>query len=378
MEEGRHVVMDVGGGSAEVILVVDGEVSRAESFDVGAVRLIEQVGEPTGPAFLRVARRIVETFLDPLREVLGPGTPLVFAATGGNIEAVAGIVGKKAGGRPANHTVSAGDLDRLVAEMADMTPPQRMRRWGLKADRADVILPATIVYAAFARAAGAKRVLVPHVGLRDSVALDLLLGGERKDARVRLERERVASAVALGRKFHFREDHARQTARLALRLFDRIGSLEGLGREDRVVLEIAALLHDIGIVVSPIKHHKHTAYLIRESELAGITAEEQELVAQVARYHRRGMPRESHPEYAALPARDRRRVALLAGLLRLADALDRDRARPLEDVEVAVRGDRVLVRLLGSGDRLLEVWAAERKKDLFEREFRREVVVRKG
>ncbi len=378
MDEGRHVVMDVGGGSAEVILVEDGEVARAESFDVGAVRLIEQVGEPHGPAFLRVARRYVESFRQPLRSILGPEAPGVFAATGGNIEAVAGIVGEKAGGRPGVHVVALAALDRLVAEMAVLTPPQRMRRWGLKADRADVILPAAIVYAAFAREAGAKRLLVPHVGLRDSVALDLLLGGGGKDARERLERERVASAVALGRKYRFREEHARQTARLALRIFDRAGPPEGLDRGDRDILEMAALLHDVGTVVSPIRHHKHSAYLIRESELAGVAPEEQELIALVARYHRRGMPRTSHPEYAALGAKDRRRVAMLAGILRLADALDRDRGRPLEDVEVRRRGERLEVRLLGSGDRLLEVWAAERKKDLFEREFRREVVVRKA
>jgi exopolyphosphatase/guanosine-5'-triphosphate,3'-diphosphate pyrophosphatase len=353
-------------------------VARAESFDVGAVRLIEQVGAPHGPAFLRVARRYVESFRQPLRGVLGTGKTGIFAATGGNIEAVAGIVGKKAGGRPAVHTVEVKALDALVEEMATLSPPQRMRRFGLKADRADVILPASIVYAAFAREAGAKRILVPHVGLRDSVALDLLLGGERRDARERLERERVASAVALGRKYRFREEHARQTARLALRIFDRAGAAEGLDRGDRDILEMAALLHDIGTVISPIKHHKHSAYLIRESELAGVAAEEQELIAQVARYHRRGMPRSSHPEYAALSAKDRRRVALLAGILRLADALDRDRGRPLEDIEVRRRGDRLDIRLRGSGDRLLEVWAAERKKDLFEREFRCGVDVRKG
>jgi exopolyphosphatase/guanosine-5'-triphosphate,3'-diphosphate pyrophosphatase len=378
MEEGRHLVLDVGGGSAEVIVVEDGEVARAESFDVGAVRLIEQVGEPHGASFLRVTRRLLDSVRERLREVVGPGRPGVFAATGGNIEAVAGILGKKAGGRPPVHAVKTADLAGFIEEMARLTPPQRMRRWDLKADRADVILPASVVYESFAREARAKRILVPHTGLRDSVALDLLLGAERRDARERLEKERVASAVALGRKYHFREEHARQTARLALRLFDRVGSLEGLGREDRDILEIAALLHDIGTVVSPIRHHKHTAYLIRESELAGVSPEEQELIAVVARYHRRGMPREAHPEYAALPARDRRRVALLAGILRIADALDRDRARPLEDVEVRLRGDRIELRLRGSGDRLLEVWAAERKKGLFEREFRREVVVRKA
>jgi exopolyphosphatase/guanosine-5'-triphosphate,3'-diphosphate pyrophosphatase len=378
LAEGRHVVMDVGGGSAEAIVVEDGEVAGAASFDVGAVRLIQQVGEPHGPAFLRVASRFLENHRASIREALGPGPFGVFAATGGNIETVAGLIGRKRGGRPPIHAVDREDLEDLVAAMADLTPPQRMRRWSLRADRADVVLPACLVYLAFARLAGARRILVPHVGLRESVALDLLLAGKERPARERLGRERVASAAALGRKYHYDEGHARQVARLALRIFDRVGAAEGLDREDRDLLEIASLLHDIGVVVSPIRHHRHSAYLIRESELAGLSPEGQEIVAQVARYHRRGMPRASHAEHAALSARDRRRVCLLAGILRLADALDRDRSRPLEDLDVRRRGGVIAIRLLGSGDRLLEVWAGERKKDLLERSLGREVVLRKG
>ncbi len=379
MEEGRHVVMDVGGGSAEVILVVDGEVRRAESFDIGAVRLMEHAGtEPTGFRFVRMAREIVDSARPALQDLLGHRPPEIFAATGGNIETLAAIAGRKAFGRPPVHEIRLDALEALLEEMAGLTPRQRMDRWDLKADRADVIVPAGLVYARFAEAARARRILVPHVGLRDAVALDLLLGAERRDARVRLEKERVASALALGRKFRFDEDHARHTARLALRIFDRVARIGGLGPGDRDVLEIAALLHDIGIVVSPIGHHKHAAYLIRESELAGVPPGDQELIALVARYHRRGLPRMGHPEYAALPERDRRRVARLAGILRLADALDRDRAHPLEDVEVRLRGGRVGLRLRGTGDRLLEVWASHRKKDLFEREFGREISVRKA
>ena len=379
MAEGRHVIMDGGGGSAEVILVGDGEVARAESFDIGAVRLLEQIGPAAGgAAFLAMARELTAAYGPRVERILGGRRIGTFAATGGNIEALAGIVGKKIRSSPAVHAVKTADLDRIVASMAALSPLVRMERWDLKADRADVIVPAGLVYARFAAAAGAKRILVPHVGLRDSVALDLLLGTERKDARERLERERVASALALGRKFRFDEEHARRTARWALRLFDRLARLEGLDRRDRELLEVAAIVHDIGLLVSPIGHHKHTAYLVRESELAGVTPGEQELIALIARYHRRGTPRAGHAEFEAIPAKDRRRVALLAALLRLADALDRDRASPLEDVEPRIRGGDVELVLRGEGDRLLEVWAVERKRDLFEQRWKRRVTARKG
>jgi exopolyphosphatase/guanosine-5'-triphosphate,3'-diphosphate pyrophosphatase len=378
MAEGRHVIMDVGGGSAEVIVVVDGEVHRAESFDIGAVRLLAMSGtEPAGYRFFRMARELVDAAFPALATLIGKKGPRTFAATGGNIEALAGILGRHAFGDPPVDEIRRRDLEALLDDMAGLTPRERMDRWDLKADRADVIVPAGVVYARFAEAAGAKRILVPHVGLRDSVALDLLLDSERDDARVRREKERVASALALGRKYRFDEVHGRRSADFALAIFDRTTRLSGLGHADRDLLEMAALLHDIGIVVSPIGHHKHSAYLIRESELAGVTPLEQEVIAQVARYHRRGLPREGHREYEALSPRQRRRVSMLAGILRIADALDRDRARPLPSIDVRIRAGKVEILLKGPGDRLLEAWAAGRKKDLFEREFEREVVIRK-
>ncbi len=379
LDEGRHAILDVGGGSAEVILVVDGEVAGAESFDVGAVRLLELAGEGhSGARFLSLARGVVDGHRGRIQALLGRAPLRSFSATGGNVEAVAAILGRRIARRPPVHEVRRSDLETLVAEMAALTPRQRMDLWGFKADRADVIVPAGLVYARFAAAAGAAAILVPHVGLRDAVALDLLLGAGRSDARERLERERMASALALGRRFRFDEEHALRTASHALRIFDRVARETGLDRADRDVLEMASVLHDVGIAVSPIGHHKHSAYLIRESELAGIPREEQEIVAQVARYHRRGLPRQGHREYAALPARDRRRVALLAGILRVADALDRDRTSPLPGVEVRLRGGRALLLLEGPGDRLLEAWAVDRKKDLLERELGRAVEVRRA
>jgi exopolyphosphatase/guanosine-5'-triphosphate,3'-diphosphate pyrophosphatase len=379
LRKGRHAILDVGGGSAELIVVEDGAVLRADSYEVGAVRTLKGIGgDGYGERFLRLAREFADAVRPPLRRLLAGPPPETFSCTGGNMESLVRIAGRRSDAGRGVHEVRVRDLERLVDEMGRLPPRERMERWGLKADRADVIVPAGIVYTRFAEVAGAGLLLAPHVGLRDAVALDLLLGSGRPGARERLEEERVASALALGRKFRFDEEHARRTARLSLRIFDRVASLARLKSVERDLLEMAAILHDIGIAVSPNRHHRHSAYLIRESELAGITPRQQEMVAQVARYHRRGMPREGHAEHEALPPEDRRTVAQLAGILRLADALDRDRALPLRDVEVRLRGGKVQLRLVGRGDRLLELWAAERKKDLFEREFRREVEVVKG
>jgi exopolyphosphatase/guanosine-5'-triphosphate,3'-diphosphate pyrophosphatase len=376
LREGRHAILDVGGGSAEVILVEDGEVSRVESFKLGTVRLLGEIGlGVAGARFLRMARVLARGIHQPVKDLVGTEGVRSFSATGGNIETLARLVGRRLGKETRIHQVSRGRLERLVEEMALMKPVDRMEKWGLKADRADVIVPAGVIYSSVARAVGARSLVVPHVGLRDAVALDLLLNARVTDARRRLGRARISSAVGIGRKFRFNEGHARRTAKWALVIFDRMSRVAKLDEEDRPLLEMAALLHDIGLAVSPIGHHKHSAYLIRQSEIAGVTPEEQEMVALIARYHRRSHPKKEHEEFARLSPSYRKRVTRLAAILRLADALDRDRIRPLRDVEAKLVKGRLKLVLHGQGDRLLEIWAAGRKSDLFEMAFDRDVRV---
>ncbi|HET6487577.1 MAG TPA: HD domain-containing protein, partial [Spirochaetia bacterium] len=179
----------------------------------------------------------------------------------------------------------------------------------------------------------------------------------------------LEGAVALGRKYSFDEGHALHVARLAGQLFDQLVSLHKLGSRDRRILIAAAILHDIGEYVSLKGHHKHTLYLISRSELTGFTAAEQFLVANVARYHRKGAPSLQHPEFALLSAADRSRVRRMASLLRIADALDKEHREKLSRIAVRQRDGRVEILAGRGGELLLEKWALEKKADLFRRTF---------
>ncbi|MFO8174306.1 MAG: HD domain-containing protein [Longimicrobiales bacterium] len=197
---------------------------------------------------------------------------------------------------------------------------------------------------------------------------------------VRQEEQLTKAAMSLGRRFMFDEAHGLQVARLALSLFDQLRGLHGLEDDDRKLLLAAAILHDIGSFISRKKHHKHSLYIIKRSELPGLSPAEMLMVGNISRYHRRNIPRSNHVDFMRLSDSQRDRTTRLAALLRVADALDRAHLQNVESVEAELGSDEVTLKLESDEDCLLERWALAQKKTLFEKVFRRSVtaLVRKN
>jgi exopolyphosphatase/guanosine-5'-triphosphate,3'-diphosphate pyrophosphatase len=182
-----------------------------------------------------------------------------------------------------------------------------------------------------------------------------------------LHRDQVlTSALQVGRKYAFDEPHAMAVARFALRLFDDTPRLHHLDEESRLLLEVAAMLHDIGHFVSATEHHKHTYYLLNATPLIGLTKPQRAVVANVARYHRKSAPSLQHEPFKILPAKDRVTVSKLSAILRLADALDNEHAGKVTDIAVEYNRPRFVLKLQGQGDLLLEQWALIKRIPLFE------------
>jgi exopolyphosphatase/guanosine-5'-triphosphate,3'-diphosphate pyrophosphatase len=365
----RWILVDVGGGSVEVSLADDGGVLWSESHTMGSVRLLEELsgaGEEPG-RFGRLLEEYVATLRVPA--ATRQRRPAGLIATGGNVEALARLAGAVPDdGGVAELSLAA--LRNLIETLAKLSFRQRVEQLGLREDRADVILPAAMVYERLATLAEVTTIHVPHVGIREGVVLDLVADLTGKRARVdRKLQEVLASAITLGRRFLFDEGHATRVGELSLSLFDQLKPLHGLGDADRRMLAAAAVLHDIGAFVSYKRHHRHSLYLIANSELPGFSPGEMRLVANVARYHRKGEPADDHEEFASLAAEEQGRVRRLAPLLRMADALDREHQGTVEAVRATVRDKELRLRLVGRGDLLLEKWALKRKAEFFTREY---------
>jgi exopolyphosphatase / guanosine-5'-triphosphate,3'-diphosphate pyrophosphatase len=187
-----------------------------------------------------------------------------------------------------------------------------------------------------------------------------------------------AGLIALGRRYAFDERHGLQVAKLAVSLFDKTAPLHSLGKEARLLLRAAAVLHDIGMSVSTSAHHRHSMHLIEQAAVPGLTPREISIIAQVARYHRKSEPSLKHRSFAALPKADRSLVEKLAAILRLGDALDREHRQNVRSVDVTAGKKTINLDAHGKGDLLLERWAVKTKAKLFERVFNRTIVVPEG
>lgn len=366
--EDRWVLADLGGGSVEVSLVDDRAVHWSVSHGMGSVRLLEEL-QVAGDEPGRFRRRLEEYAATLRIPAVGRARRAGFIATGGNIETLARLVDAPTDERG----VSRLGLNRLraaIEQLAQLPYHQRVEQLGLREDRADVILPAATVYETLCVQAGFDVIHVPHVGLKDGILFDLVDDYASHEPHVeRQEQVVLAGAVALGRRFRFDAAHGRHVARLALSLFEQLRDVHRLGPDDRRILIAAAVLHDIGLFIGYRRHHKHSLYVISQSELPGLDTRAILMTANVARYHRKGDPAPHHEAFTALSEKEQGRVTRLAAVLRIADALDREHQQNVRDIRIRVQDSTAVLDPRGSGDLLLERWAVQKKAGLFESTF---------
>jgi exopolyphosphatase/guanosine-5'-triphosphate,3'-diphosphate pyrophosphatase len=248
-------------------------------------------------------------------------------------------------------------------------------RYGLSPVDAETLVPALLVYRALLVETAAAAVIVPDVSLRVGLLTDLVGAGIEGDL-TDFGAQALASAESLGEKYRYDARHAHAVASLATRLFDQLQDEHGLSRRDRLLLEVTALLHDIGLFVGLRAHHKHAQYLISASEIFGLTSDDKDVIANVARYHRRALPQRSHLPYIALDRQDRVRVNKLAAILRVANALDAEHAQKIRNLTLRREESGWVLDVDGTGDLSLERMAGEARADLFLDVFGTRLLVR--
>ena len=371
----QYALADLGGGSLEVSLCDDSGILRSESYGMGAVRLMETLADADGniEQFGRILAEYTATFniigLEHKREIAG------LIATGGNIEALARLASSPKD-KSGIASLNTEKLQSIIDDVAQLSIKDRMGKLGLKEDRADVILPAALVYLRLAEIFGVKKILVPFVGLKDGILLDII--DEMTDHETRsakIERKKMSGAMALGRQYLFDERHGLQVAKLSVSLFDQTAGVHGFGEEERQMLFTAGVLHDIGMFVSCRRHHKHSMYLISQSDIPGFTPRQIQIIAHIARYHRKGEPSAKHASFSAMPQEDKTLVEKLSAFLRIGDALDREHLQNVISITSSVKGNALSLQIRGKNDLLLERWALGKKAAWFEKVFNLKVVI---
>lgn len=383
MTEGDALLVEVGGGSAELSYLRKGEPAYSGIYALGAVRMRQNLAafhgshEQRARLFHRTVRNIVEDIRRelPLREAR------YFLATGGDARFAADqISAEPIGGADGRHAARAIPRERFLSfceETVALDDEQLVEAYRLPLSEVETLAPALIVYRELLLETQAATVLVPQATLRAGLLLDM----SRTDAGQGAEdfsRQVLASAEALGERFHYDARHARQVARLATSLFDDLRAEHGLQARDRLRLEVAALLHDIGIFVNLRGHHKHAQYILSVSEIFGLSRDDMAIISNVARYHRRAAPNKSHLPYMALDSAARVEVNKLAAILRVANALDADHLQKVKAVKVLREDDHWVLEVEGGGDLTLERLAALARADLLTEVFGRRVSFREA
>lgn len=376
--QSRAVIVEVGGGSTEVLVVQDGQVVFSHTYHVGSLRLRQTLEALRTPR--EKEREIMENHIDRFISQAvqhcraSDGAKPVLIALGGDFRFAAGQLASDR----VEECLTRIDLDRLtrfVNEMFPLTEDELVHEFHLTFPDAETLGPALLTLLKFAKALKVDHIRVSDVNLRDGLMRDMAVSGVWNDE---LKQQVFNSAVDLGRRYAFDEAHARHVARLSKTLFDTLQSLHRLDARSGVLLMLAAVLHEIGMYVNASSYHKHSMYLIQYSELFGLSRRDLLLVSLIARYHRRASPKPTHQGYAMLERDDRVVVAKLAALLRIADALDRSYSQRLKEFTCLIQPERLVISIPGIDDISLEQVALKQSVSLFEETYGLTVLLRRS
>lgn len=373
--EGRSAaIVDIGGGSVEVILVADGVIDQVHSLPLGAVRLTEKYAksDPLKRKHWKALRRHIDSVID---RVIGepPFTAEVMIGSGGtfsNLGQMMRYAREGQAGPLTGYALTRAEVIRLRDRLRETPLGARRQIPGVNPKRADILLAGVAVVTRLCRHLGTQRVEVNDRGIRDGVLLVMIADRLGPAAAAKPEPlDRMDRVRAFAEKCRSNERHCGHIARLAGDIFDGLKGAYELPEQGRDILTAGALLHDIGYLINHAKHHKHAYHLIMHGDLPGFSAREVELIANVARYHRRAPPRKSHENFARLDPGDRRLVRQLAGILRVADGLDRTHTQTLSGLRVVVEDGKVELRVRSLRSPRVDVDDALRKSKLFRRAF---------
>lgn len=373
----RFGVIDVGGGSVELITAQGTHVEEFYSFELGAVVMTEKffTTDPVRETDLRKFQKHVQNSVK--RQLDGETLILpTLIGSGGTINAIAQMALQLR----RNPVESVHGLEVLRSEVVHLLAMLQRRDLkgrravpGLSPDRADIIVAGVGLVDTLMDLFAANTLLINSHGIREGMILEAIKrrGIAPESPAPRSWRE---SVISFGQSCQMDDVHSIQVATLSLALFDQLATHFGLKKRERVLLEAAALLHDIGYYISYHSHHKHSCHLIRHAELFGITPREREMVAIIARYHRKSLPKKKHDEFQRLTVKEQLIVSRLAGILRLADGLDRRRCSTVSSLQCSVEGNLIHLALAGTEDLAVELFGGSAKKDLFEKAFNSQVV----
>jgi exopolyphosphatase/guanosine-5'-triphosphate,3'-diphosphate pyrophosphatase len=372
----KSLLVEVGGGSTDVALISGGELQQSGTFALGSIRIRAGVSAESAKheQQVRLLKRQIAGFMPNIRREIDIKDAANFIALGGDVRFAARILSGSA--KPKG--LSFIPRDKFV-EFTDstsrLTLDALVQQYSISYLDAETLVPALLITLQLLKETQASDVIISDANIRAGILQDLT-PAEQGNRLEKLASRILSSARSLGRKYHYDENHAERVRQTAVFLFNELKTEQRMTDTHRLYLEVAALLHDIGSFVGARSHHKHSYYLIASSELFGLRAHEMELIANIARYHRRALPQRSHTPFVGLDRDERMIVSKLAAILRVANALDKDNLQKVIDLKISREGDQIALLVPNISDLPMGRLAVASRSDLFTEVFGKKIILR--
>ncbi len=371
------LVVEVGGGSTDISFLKQGELLQSGTYPLGSVRLRQDLHGVKGDLKqkIRILERQIKNTVQGIAATIPFGQAQELIALGGDIRFAARQISGEA--QSGFWILNKKDFLKFCTDVVKFEQDELVRRYSLSYPQAETLVPALLGYKTILERTAAERVYVLSASIRAGILIDMARSVSGKELES-FDRQIIASARTLAEKYHSNQAHIEQVRIHALSLFDQLQLEHGLDPRDRLFLEVAAILHNVGYFISSRAHHKHTYYVISSSEVFGLSRNDLNIIANIARYHRKAVPSASHLTYISLDRESRVLVSKLAAILRVADALDQDASSKVHKLRVFLDEERAeyVLEAEAEGDLVMEALWLERKGDLFQAIFGKPLVLR--
>ncbi|MCL2319288.1 MAG: HD domain-containing protein [Treponema sp.] len=369
---GNSMILEIGGGSTEIMLLRRGQMVAAHSLKLGTI-LIGQASQygpsPARERYLNENIKNTSSFLASELDlshvrtfvIADTDTSVALAQAGANLNEHCAIITREA-------------FTQFVQTVQDYSLEECMERLQMPLWEAETFIPGILVYKLFLESTGATQVVIPRVSIREGLLIDLARGIDPV-MQEEFFSQILASAVNLGRKYHIDEPHCRHVAKLCMTLFDALVQEHGMSRRERMMLETAAMLHEIGRFIRASGHNLHGQYIIANSEIFGLRREELDIIGNVIRYHRGEAPSPTDIDYIALQREERILVLKMVSILRVADAIDRGHSQQVKRITLEKKSETIVLHTERIRDLSLELKGLEEKGGLFQDVFGYKIVV---
>jgi exopolyphosphatase/guanosine-5'-triphosphate,3'-diphosphate pyrophosphatase len=370
----NSMIIEVGGGSTEIMLLRRGKMVSAHSLKLGTIFIDQQSRFVLGSArfqerFLHENVRTTSEFLSSEMDLSHVRT---FVVAGSDVRVAADQRGTEFNRNC--RVIKRDAFIEFVEEIQNYPMEECVKKLHIPFGDAEGFIPGIMVYKLFLERTSAAQVVVPRISIREGLLIDLTQGID-PELQEEFFSQAIASAVNLGRKYHYDEAHSRHVADLCLVIFDALIREHGMNRRERMMLEVAAILHDVGMFIRSSSHHKHGQYIVANSEIFGLHQEELDLIANVISYHRGAPPSSTDIDYIALQREERILVLKMASILRVADALDRGHSQHIKNISLERKTETLVFHTRENYDLSLEQRGLEEKADLFQDVFGYKVVL---